>query len=64
MNLTSFSSSTKDHLRLQGANTACNRRTSGINSYGFSEFAFSAKYEESCCKKCLAAYKRELENKK
>lgn len=64
MNLTDFSSATKEHLRLRGANTACNRKTSGINTYDFEQFSYSAQHEHQCCKKCLAAYKREIENKK
>jgi len=64
MNLANFQSATKQHLRLRGANTACNRRTSGIGTNSLLEFEFWAKHEDQCCKKCLASYKRELENKK
>jgi hypothetical protein len=65
MNLSRFSSAKKEHLRVSGASTECNRRTSGIGANNMEGFKFFAeKYPEACCSKCLAAYNRRLERKK
>lgn len=56
-NLTSFSSAKKEHLRYIGANTECNKKTSGINVNNLEQFAWLVeRYPQNCCKKCLQKY--------
>jgi|LakMenE18May11ns_1017448.scaffolds.fasta_scaffold9750551_1 hypothetical protein len=53
MNITSGQSAQKQHLE-NGALTACNRKSSGINKNSFESFKWWAdKYPEVCCTKCL-----------
>jgi hypothetical protein len=62
MNITKGQSSKKQHLS-NGAVTACNRRTSGINTHDFQSFKWSAeKYPEVCCQKCLNRFNQKQTN--
>lgn len=62
-NLTFFSSAKKEHLRYRGANTECNRKTSGIGANNIEGFTWWAeKYPESCCQKCLNRF-NEIKNR-
>jgi hypothetical protein len=53
-NLTPFSTAKKEHLRYKGANTECNRSTSGIGANDIKVFTWWAEnHPENCCQKCL-----------
>ena len=59
-NITAGQSAKKEHLR-NGAGTACNRRTSGINCHDFADFKWWAiKYPEVCCQKCLNRFNEKM----
>ena len=60
INIAAGQSSKRQHLR-NGAGTACNRRTSGINCHDFEGFKWWAeKYPEDCCQKCLNRFNERM----
>jgi hypothetical protein len=64
MNITNGQSAQKQHLR-NGSSTACNRKTSGINTHDFQDYTSWAKEQQGlCCKKCLKRFTEKYERLK
>jgi hypothetical protein len=58
--ITKFESATKQHVKLKGsALTACNRKSSGVNTHDYNDKSWEwtiKNYPNMCCAKCLAKF--------